>query len=58
MSFGFHQSQGARVLGGLRAVYKWRVIFNGQVVETYDPAEVALITHQYPDAIVQVVPCA
>jgi hypothetical protein len=35
----------------------WRVIFDGQVIETVDPAEVALITHRYPHAVVQVVPC-
>lgn len=57
MAFGFHQAQGTRVLGGLRAVYKWRVTFNGQVIETLDPAEVALITHQFPNAIIEVVPC-
>jgi hypothetical protein len=34
----------------------WRVIFDGQVVETVDPAEVALITHNHPSAVVQIVP--
>jgi hypothetical protein len=29
---------------------------NGQVIETVDPAEVALITHKHPEAVVQIVP--
>jgi hypothetical protein len=56
MSFGFHQAQNRRNLGGLRPVYIWRVMFDGQVVETVDPAEVALLTHRFPHAVVQVVP--
>jgi hypothetical protein len=58
MAFGFHRAQDRRTLGGLRPVFIWRVIFDGQVVETVDPAEVALITHRYPQAVVQVVPCS
>jgi hypothetical protein len=56
MSFAFHRAQDRRSLGGLRPVYVWRVSFDGRVVETVDPAEVALLTHQHPSAVVQIVP--
>ena len=56
MSFGFHRSQDRRTLGGLQPVYIWRILVNGQVIETVDPAEVALITHKHPNAVVQIVP--
>lgn len=46
----------ARLYGGLRPVYIWRVIVNGQVYDTVDPTEVAILTRQYPHAIVQVIP--
>jgi hypothetical protein len=58
MSFGFHRAQDRRSLGGLRPVFLWRVMFDGQVVETVDPAEVALLTHKFPHAVVHVVPCS
>lgn len=56
MAYGFHRSVDRRVLGGLRPMYYWRILVNGQVIETVDPAEVALITHKHPEAVVQIVP--
>jgi hypothetical protein len=49
-------SHSARAYGGLRPAYVWRVSYGGHVIETVDPTEVALITHRYPDAVVQLIP--
>lgn len=56
MDYGFHGNTDRRLLGGLRPVYMWRIFVNGQVVDTIDPTEVALITHRNPQAVVQLVP--
>jgi hypothetical protein len=56
MAYGFQQNGGQRAWGGLRPVYMWRIHVNGQVIDTIDPTEVALITHRHPDAVVQLVP--